>query len=279
MHIFDAIILGAVEGITEFLPVSSTGHMILAGHILGLGDNAFVKSFEIIIQLGAILAVVFVYRDRLFKSRNALLKVFVAFLPTAIIGLALYSFVKKYLLGNDIVVTLSLLIGGIALIWFEKFVSTPAKLSANTSNTTAGEGGTVESKNVDLDTEFAEISYKKAAYVGVWQVLAMIPGVSRSAATIVGGELMGISRKTIVEFTFLLAIPTMLAASALDVYKHLDTFHASDFSVLAIGFVTAFVVALLAVKSFLAYIQKNSFASFGYYRIVVALLYAWLFLL
>jgi undecaprenyl-diphosphatase len=272
MNIFDALILGIVEGITEFLPVSSTGHMILTGHLLGLGDNAFAKSFEIIIQLGAILAVVYLYWDKILKSREALVKVLVAFLPTAFIGLAAYSFVKKHLLGNDAVVVASLFVGGIALVIFEKFIGRKAA-------EVTGSAPTSSSTGESLEASFSTITYKKAVYLGVWQSIAMVPGVSRSAATIVGGEIMGISRKTIVEFSFLLAIPTMLSATALDVYKHADTFHSSDVMLLVVGFVTAFAVALLAVKSFLSYIQKHSFASFGYYRIVIALLYAALFLL
>lgn len=268
MNILDALILGIVEGITEFLPVSSTGHMILTGHLLGLGDNAFAKSFEIIIQLGAILAVVYLYRDKILKSREALVKVLVAFLPTAFIGLAAYSFAKKYLLGNDVVVAASLFVGGIALVLFEKFIGRKA---TEVEISTSVDGS--------LESLFSKITYKKAVCLGLWQSVAIIPGVSRSAATIVGGEIIGINRKTIVEFSFLLAIPTMLSATVLDVYKHANTFHSSDILILVVGFVTAFVVALLAVKSFFSYIQKHSFASFGYYRIAVALLYTAFFLL
>lgn len=271
MNILDAVILGIVEGLTEFLPVSSTGHMILVGHMLGLGDNAFAKSFEIIIQLGAILAIVYLYRNKLLLARETFLKVLVAFVPTALIGLTAYSYVKKNLLGNDTVVVVSLFIGGLALILFERVTKRRHALPEYAQED--------QDQSLDLDKSFSSISYIKAVYIGIWQSVAIVPGVSRSAATIVGGEIAGIPRRAIVEFSFLLAIPTMLSATVLDIYKHANTFHASDISVLLVGFSTAFVVALFAVKTFLAYIQKHSFASFGYYRILIALLYAWLFLL
>lgn len=267
MNIFDAFLLGIIEGITEFLPVSSTGHMILASHILNISTDSFTKSFEIIIQLGAILAVVFMYRQKVFRNIRLMLKVGVAFIPTALIGLALYSFVKKYLLDNVYVVVGSLFIGGIIIILFER------KYGKDKAVQIAG--GSEESSAIDKPISLDEnsVSIKQALYIGLFQSIAIIPGVSRSAATIIGGQILGLSRTVIVEFSFLLAIPVMLAAASLDLYKHHDSFTSDQFGLLAVGFVTAFFVALLAIKTFLSYIQKHSFAVFGVYRIVLAIVF------
>jgi undecaprenyl-diphosphatase len=261
MTYLDAIILGIVEGITEFLPISSTGHMILVSSLLRIGTDSFTKSFEIIIQLGAILAVVYLYRDKIFKNFNLMFKVCVAFLPTAIIGLTLYSFVKKYLLGNVYIVIVSLFVGGIIILLFErKYKVHP---HADTDDL-AGDTETLTDKSVSI---------KQALYIGLFQAIAIIPGVSRSAATIIGGQILGLSRKIIVEFSFLLAIPVMFAATALDLYKHHESFSANQFVLLVLGFVTAFFVALIAINTFLSYIQKHSFAVFGIYRIVLAIVF------
>jgi undecaprenyl-diphosphatase len=272
MTYLDALILGIVEGITEFLPISSTGHMILASHMLNIGTESFTKSFEIIIQLGAILAVVYLYRQKVFRNMKLMFKVCVAFLPTAIIGLALYSIVKKYLLGNVYVVIASLFIGGLIILFFEKKYKTTqdAKLDVNKLNVSIDEVHT--SSQEETLTE-SSISIKQALYIGLFQAIAIIPGVSRSAATIIGGQILGLSRKIIVEFSFLLAIPVMCAATALDIYKHHDSFSSGQFMLLSVGFVTAFLVALLAIKTFLSYIQKHSFAVFGYYRIILAIVF------
>ena len=248
MTTLHTIILSIIEGITEFLPISSTGHMILAGEVLGIPSTSFTKSFEIIIQLGSILAVVVLYIKTLFKSFDLMKKTFVAFLPTAVLGLLFYKIIKTYLLGNVWVVIASLFIGGLVIIWFEK------KLA----------------KNPQLDE--SPLTYKKAFIIGLAQSVAMIPGVSRSAATIVGGQLLGLSRRQIVEFSFILAIPTMAAATFLDVYKNYQLFTSADISQLAIGLVVSFVVALLAIKTFLKYIQKNNLTYFGWYRIVLAII-------
>ncbi len=260
MNILDAIILGVVEGVTEFLPVSSTGHMILVGHALGIADSAFTKSFEVIIQLGAILAIVLLYRKTILRDFRSVLKVMTAFVPTAIIGYALYKSIKQYLLGNEVVVVLALVIGGVLIVLFERmYVKTT-------------EGPSVEGE------VFAPVTYKKAVYIGLFQSLAVIPGVSRSAATIIGGEILKLPKKTIVEFSFLLAIPTMLAATVLDIYKDPSVLSGGNFGLLSVGFVTAFVVALFVVKYFLRFIQKHTFEVFGYYRIIVGILYALLIL-
>lgn len=248
MEILHIIILGIVEGVTEFLPVSSTGHLILVGELLRIPVTEFSKSFNIVIQLGAILAVVVIYWRRLFSSVELLKKVFVAFVPTAVIGYLVYKFVKTYLLGNNWVVVGALFIGGIILVVFERFVRKPAPTFEGNS----------------------EPTYLQAFLIGVFQVIAVIPGVSRSAATIVGGQLIGVEKKTIVDFSFLLAIPTMAAATGLDLLKSAGDFSSDQFGALAIGLVVSFVAALLAVKTFLAYVQNHSFAVFGWYRIVLA---------
>ncbi len=244
----DAFILGIVEGITEFLPVSSTGHLILTSSLLGIASSDFVKSFEIIIQLGAILAVVVLYFKSFFDW-EVLKRLVVAFIPTGIIGLALYHVVKTYLLGNDTIVLWSLALGGLALICFEMIH--------------------VESSEAVADVR--AITYKQAASLGVFQAIAIIPGVSRSAATIVGGLLMGINRQTIVKFSFLLAVPTMIAASGLDLVKSGAAFSGADYTILAIGFVVSFAVALFAVKWLLSYIREHTFTIFGWYRVLAAL--------
>jgi len=197
MNFLDVIILGIVEGITEFLPISSTGHLILASHLLGLNQTGFLKSFEIAIQLGAILSVVVLYGRSLLINAAVLKRVFVAFAPTAIFGLVFYNTIKKSLLGDSNVVLWSLFLGGIFLIIFE-----------------------IVHREKDAQEEIISITYPQALLIGVFQSVAMIPGVSRSAATIVGGLMIGLKRKTIVEFSFLLAVPTMGAATALDLMKN-----------------------------------------------------------
>jgi undecaprenyl-diphosphatase len=248
MSLLHAIILGIVEGITEFLPVSSTAHLILASKALSL-DSEFVKSFEIIIQFGAILSVVVLYWSK-FWNWEVLKKLVVAVIPTGIIGLTVYKAVKG-LLGSVTVVLLSLIIGGIALIIFERF-----------------------KKVSESEVDFAQITYRKAFLIGLFQAIAIVPGVSRSAATIVGGSLIGISKRTIVEFSFMLAVPTMLAATGLELVKSRDAL-SGNYGILAVGFVVSFITAIIAIKSFLGYIKKRDFSAFGWYRIVLAVVY-WL---
>jgi undecaprenyl-diphosphatase len=243
-----AVVLGVVEGITEFLPISSTAHLILASHALGIKDTEFLKSFEIIIQLGAILSVVVLYWNR-FLHIEVLKKLVVAVIPTGVIGLTVYKAIKSYLLGNVTVVLWTLLIGGIALIVFERF-----------------------QQRDDRDVDFTEITYRKAFLIGLFQAIAVIPGVSRSAATIVGGSLLGVSKRTIVEFSFMLAVPTMLAATGLELVKGRAALN-GNFTILAIGFVVSFLTAILAIKSFLGYIKKHDFSAFGWYRIVLAVVF------
>ncbi len=254
MTILHALLLGIVEGITEFLPVSSTAHLILTSHLLQLAESEFVKSFEIIIQLGAILSVVVLYWNK-FWNWDVLKKLVVAVIPTGVIGLTVYKAVKGYLLGNIPVVLGALLVGGVLLILFDRFNKTP-----------------------DRDAvDFREITYRNAFLIGLFQAIAVIPGVSRSAATIVGGSLIGISKRTIVEFSFMLAVPTMLAASGLELVKSRGAL-AGHYDLLAIGFVVSFVTAIVAIKSFLGYLKNHSFAAFGWYRIALAVVYFLVFL-
>ncbi|MBU1146203.1 undecaprenyl-diphosphate phosphatase [Patescibacteria group bacterium] len=249
MTFFHAIILGIVEGITEFLPISSTGHLILTSKILQLPSTEFLKSFEIAIQLGAILAVVVLYWRSFFVKFEILKKIIVAFLPTAVLGLIFYKIVKQFLLGSESVVLWALALGGVFLIVFELLHR--------------------EKENAVEDVE--KITWRQALLIGVFQSVAIIPGVSRAAATIVGGLLLGLKRKTIVEFSFLLAVPTMAAATGLDLLKSGSSFNANQFGLLALGFVFSFITALAAIKFFLNFIKNHSFISFGVYRIILAL--------
>ena len=253
MNIIQAVILGIVEGVTEFLPISSTGHLMLSGKLLGLVQTEFLKSFEIAIQLGAILSVVVLYRKTLLKGMEIWKRVLVAFLPTACIGLILYKVLKRFLLANNAVVLWSLFLGGIFLIIFELLHREKAS-SAN---------------------EIKSISYKQAACIGFFQSIAIIPGVSRSAATIIGGLALGLKRKTIVEFSFFLAIPTMLAATSWDLLHSAATFNRQEFFVLGVGFSVSFLVAIIAIKFLLAFIKQHNFVSFGVYRIIAAVIF-WL---
>lgn len=255
MDIRDAIVLGIVEGVSEFLPVSSTGHLILTSTLLGLEPTAFLKSFEIAIQVGAILSVVVLYSKDLLRSWEVMKRVFVAFVPTVLTGVSLYRIVKDYWLGSDALVLWSLFLGGVSLIVFEWWYS---KRSHSIEN-------------------IEEISYKKAFVIGMFQSIALIPGVSRAAATIVGGLIMGLKRKLIVEFSFLLAVPTMLAATGYDLMKSGGAFSWQEISVLLAGFICSFIVSLLSIKFLLRFIQTHTFIPFGVYRIAIALLWVLLF--
>lgn len=253
MAYFQSIILGIVEGITEFLPISSTGHLIITSKLLGIADSEFLKSFEIFIQLGAILAVVYYYRKTVFTSLETWKKVLAAFIPTGIIGFIVYKLVKQYFLGNEFIVICSLIIGGIILIIFEKWQEKREEKSR--FNTVA------------------EVPYSTAVYIGLAQVLAVIPGVSRSGTTIIAGQSMSLSRKAVVEFSFLLAIPTMFAASGLDLLKSGWAFTSQELTLLCVGFIVSFFTALVVIKWLLSYVQNHSFISFGIYRILAGLLF------
>lgn len=264
MTFLHAIILGIVEGITEFLPISSTGHLILTGRLLQIPSTDFVKSFEISVQLGAILAVAVLYWKKLWEWKT-IKKLFAAFAPTAILGLIFFKIVKTYLLGSEPVVLWALFLGGVFLVGFEWWYARRKGILRPPRPVWAGQA------QDDNDGGIENISYQKSFVIGLVQSLAIIPGVSRSAATIVGGLLLGLKRKTIVEFSFLLAVPTMIAASALDLYKSAGSFAGADYGILAVGFIVTFIIAIAAIKWLLAFIQKHSFIGFGAYRIIIAL--------
>ena len=247
MTLMESIFLGALEGMTEFLPVSSTGHLILLSSLLGLEQTEAHKSYEIAIQLGSILAVLFYYTKRVFSSKDLWLKIGVAFIPTGLSGLFLYSTIKSLFTPNTVVYML--IIGGIIMIVLEMF------------------------RKEDRGVHLEEVSYKQAVMIGIAQSFAMVPGTSRSAATIIGGLLSGLNRRAAVEFSFILAVPTMTIATAYDLYKNAAHFVVDDWSLLGIGFVSAFFFALLAIRFFLAFVSKYSFIPFGVYRILIGMIF------
>ncbi|WP_268033162.1 undecaprenyl-diphosphate phosphatase [Algoriphagus sp. PAP.12] len=250
MTLFQSIIIAIVEGLTEFLPVSSTGHMILASAAMGIHDDEFVKTFEVFIQLGAILAIALMYIKRFFRGLQIYYKLFAAFVPTAIVGLLAYDIIKGYLF-NPVVVSISLIIGGVILILIDK---------------------KVVSKESEL-AEVEDISYKNAFFIGLFQCLSMVPGTSRAAATIIGGVFNGLDKKQATEFSFLLAVPTMMAAGGYDLIKSDLAFTQAQIMMLAVGSLVAFISAWVAVKLFLKYVSKNGFTAFGWYRIVIGILF------
>jgi undecaprenyl-diphosphatase len=255
MSIFDVIILGIVEGITEFLPISSTGHLVLTTHLLHVVETDFVKTFIIVIQLGAILAAAVLYWRRVLLDPRTLSIAIVAFIPTGVIGFTFYKIIKRSL-GNPAIVVWSLLVGGIILLLIEWWLRNRPT--------------TVHSVR--------DISYPQAAVIGTCQALSMIAGVSRSAATIMAGLAVGVDRRAIVEFSFILAIPTMVAASAYEIYKTRGQMTLTQVHLLAIGFAVAFVLAILAIKFLLRFVQTHTFNAFGIYRIIAAIAF-WLIVL
>jgi undecaprenyl-diphosphatase len=252
----EAIVLAIIEGITEFLPVSSTGHMIIASAIMGIKNDPFTKVFEVAIQFGAILSVVVLYFKRFFKSFDFYFKLFVAFIPTAIVGLLLKQYIDE-LFEKVWVVATMLLLGGIILLFIDKWFQ----------------------KNETEGTE--EVSYKTGFLIGCFQCLAMVPGVSRSAATIIGGLTQKLTRKAAAEFSFFLAVPTMFAATAKSLYdeKELILESTDKIPLLLLGNVVAFIVAMLAIKFFINILTKYGFKVFGYYRIALGALLLILLLL
>lgn len=249
MTLLEALLLGVLEGATEFLPISSTGHLILARHALGISESPFTTSFLIAVQLGAIAAVLVRYW-RSFLDIKVVKRLLAAFLPTALVGFALYSLIKGYLLNNELVVVVALLVGGVVLIVFEQFHQ---------------EGDGADS--------LQGIRYRDAFLIGLFQSIAVIPGVSRSAATIAGGLLLGIRRVAIVEFSFLLAVPTLLAATGYDLLKTYQTFDTGNVGVMLAGALAAFVVASLALRFLLRFVKSYTFVPFGVYRILLALVF------
>jgi undecaprenyl-diphosphatase len=251
MDYLQAVILSIVEGLTEFLPVSSTGHLVLASKILSIAQTDFVKSFEIIIQLGAIFAIVFLYWKTISKNKEVWKKIIIAFIPTAIIGFFFYKIIKTLFLVNPTITLFALFVGGLLLIFLEK----------------------IHKEKDNHSDSIEKISFRNAFLIGVFQSISVIPGVSRSAATIIPALFLGTKRKTAVEFSFLLAIPTMLAATALDLVKSKFSFTLSEYSILITGFIGSFIVAILAVKFLLNFIKKHTLIPFGIYRIILAIVF------
>lgn len=247
MDTLQAIILAIIEGLTEYLPVSSTGHMIITSSFFGIADDEFTKLFTIVIQLGTILSVVVLYFKRFFQSIDFYLKLLIGFIPAVILGL-LFSDLIDTLLESPLVVAISLLVGGIVLIKVDDWFG---------------------------DEQGTEISYKTAFKIGLFQCLAMIPGVSRSAASIIGGMSQKLSRTTAAEFSFFLAVPTMLGATAkkgFDYFNDGMTLNSEQIELLIIGNIVGFIVALFAIKTFIGYLSKHGFKIFGYYRIFIGIL-------
>ena len=250
MNLIQTIILAIIEGITEFLPVSSTGHMVIASAFMGIGKNDFVKLFEVSIQLGAILSVVVLYYKRFFRSIDFYLKLVVGVIPAVIVGVL---FKKKIdiLLESPLVVAIMLLIGGVVLLFVDDWFNKPA-----------------------VDKE-KEISYPTAFKIGLFQCLAVVPGVSRSAATIVGGMSQKLSRTAAAEFSFFLAVPTMFGATVKELWDyhkdHAQMFDGDQIKFLLIGNIIAFIVAMLAIRTFITYLEKKGFKIFGWYRILAGI--------
>jgi undecaprenyl-diphosphatase len=249
MDVLTAIILAAVEGLTEFLPISSTGHTILAATLLNVQQTEFVKSFEIALEFGSILSVVVLYW-RSFLDIEVLKRLIVAFIPTGIVGLIFYNLYKEFLLGNEQIVLWALLLGGIFLILFELRYR----------------------ERGDIRT-LSKIPYKYCLIIGAFQSISIVPGASRSAPTIMAGLALGLKRETIVMFSFLLAVPTMIAASGFDLFMSFGGFSSDQVTLLAVGFVTSFVVALPAIKLFLGFVKRNNFIPFGVYRILLVVVF------
>lgn len=250
MNYLQAIILAIIEGLTEFLPVSSTGHMIIGTALMNMEPTPFVKLFTIVIQLGTILSVLVLYFKRFFKSLNFYYKLVVAAIPASILGLVLNDFIDS-LLESPLMVAVMLVVGGVILLFVDKWFNKP----------------TIENSD--------DISYKQSFIIGLYQCLALIPGTSRSASTIVGGMTQSLTRKAAAEFSFFLAIPMMLGASVVKLYKFMKeghTFSGEEINMLIIGNVVGFIVAIIAIKTFINILTKHGFKAFGWYRIVVGLI-------
>lgn len=245
MDIFQAIIMGIIEGFTEFLPISSTGHMIVASKFLGVPENELTKAYQVIIQFAAIMAVMLIYKEKItLKKIDLWVKLIVGFLPLAIVGFIFKDHIK--VLFNVETVAWMFIIGGFVFLIVEYFY---------------------EEKEHHV-SEVEEVSYMQALWVGIAQIFSLIPGTSRAGATIIGGLLTGLDRKTSMEFSFLLAIPVMVAVSGYDLLNHYKDFANAEWTAFIVGFVVAFIVAYITIKLFLAFIQRFTFVAFGIYRII-----------
>lgn len=251
--IVSALLLGLLEGLTEFIPVSSTGHILLAGHFLGFESTG--KAFEVLIQLGAILAILSVYFGRLWKllvdlprdgrTQRFVLGILVAFLPAAVVGALAHDFIKTVLFETPMLICVMLLLGGVVLLWVDRWALQPRY------------------------TDIMDYPLSLCLKIGLFQCLAMIPGTSRSGATIVGSLLMGADKRSAAEFSFFLAMPTMTGAFAYDLFKNRDILSAADLPVIAAGFVMAFIAAVIVVRFLLDYVSRHGYALFGWWRIAV----------
>ncbi|WP_420353083.1 undecaprenyl-diphosphate phosphatase [Paenirhodobacter sp.] len=246
-------ILGLLEGLTEFLPVSSTGHILLAGHFLGFHSTG--KTFEVVIQLGAIFAIVGVYAKRLAavfaaaphdpQARRFILSIFLAFLPAVVIGVLAHGFIKTVLFETPMLIAVMLILGGFVLLWVDRM-----KLTVR-------------------HDDAMRLPISAAVKIGFFQCLAMVPGVSRSGSTIVGAMLLGVSKRAAAEFSFFLSMPTMAGAFAYDLYKNRDALNAGDMNLIAVGFVAAFIAAVIVVRGLLGFVSKHGYGLFGWWRIIV----------
>lgn len=255
MDVVQSLILGIIEGVTEFLPISSTGHLIVASQWLGLEQTDGNKAYEVIIQLAAILAVVANYKERFsFKHTRLWLKIALSFIPVGIVGLLFHHQIKAIF--SVPVVAIMFIVGGVVFLITERVIKDKVPLVEN------------------LD----DVTYKQAFLIGVAQVFALIPGTSRAGSTIVGALFVGLSRKASAEFSFLLALPVMVAASGLDLINHYKSFSGENLVVLLVGFVVAFVSAYLVMKLFMAFLQKFTFVAFGWYRIIFGVLLLFFFI-
>lgn len=252
MSLVNAAVLGLVEGLTEFIPVSSTGHLLLLGHFLGFESKG--KTFEVVIQLGAVLAILSVYAARLWQvvstlntdsSRRALVSVLIAFLPAAVLGILAHDFIKTVLFHTPMLTASMLILGGIILLFVDRVAPEP------------------------VHTDALSLPFRKALIIGLVQCLALVPGVSRSGATIVGALMLGVSKRAAAEFSFFLSVPTMAGAFAVDIYLNRAALDFGAVSEIAVGFAVAFVTAVLVVKWVLSYVSQHGFALFGWWRIIV----------
>jgi undecaprenyl-diphosphatase len=247
MSIFDSIILGVIEGFTEFLPISSTGHLIVASHFMGIDQTEVTKAFEVIIQFAAILAVIFNYKDKFtIKKIDLWTKVFAAFIPIGAVGFVFSDQIKELFSIN--VVAVMFIIGGVVFLIVEKFF--------------------LQKENTNLIDDVEAVTLKQALIIGFSQIFALIPGTSRAGSTIIGALLVGLSRKASAEFSFLLAFPVMSAVTAYDLLKHYKDFSDANLMTLAVGFVVSFIVAFITIKLFMKFLDKFTFVAFGIYRIL-----------
>jgi len=250
MTIFESVILGVVEGVTEFLPISSTAHMILASKMMGIEQSDAHTTFEVAIQLGAVLSVLFLYKEKLFYSVDIWFKIALAFIPIGALGFLFHSGIKSLFADSELIYWM-FIVGGIIFILVEwRYKEDEHRVDA-----------------------LEKIDYKTALKIGVFQAFALVPGVSRAGASIIGAMLVGVNRREAAEFSFLLAIPTMFAATGLDVVKNYSVMMVGDWGVLGVGFVTAFIVAYITIKLLLGFISRFSFVPFGVYRIILGLMF------